>query len=132
LISVVFLSPLALIPKEYSQALMIPLMVHWFQYIGLHVVLINNKYSAGHSKTQLNSELGKFAASGAICVTIFFFFGTQISAAASTSDCYKTFVGLMLGLGLVHCLQEAFLWRFQDPVLRQELLAFANSWFIKR
>lgn len=128
IISLAFLSPLALIPKNYSQALMIPLLVHWFQYIGLNAVLINNKYSAGHSKTQLNSQLVRFAASGVIYVTIFFFFGTQIAVTASTSyNCYKTFVALMLGLGLVHCLQEGFLWRFRDPVLRQELLAHLKA-----
>jgi hypothetical protein len=117
LISITVLSPLALVSKDFNQAILIPLIVHWAQYVGLNVFYILNRYSSSpDSKAQLRGQLAYLIIPGTICVAIFFYLGTQVTTPLAT--------GLIFGIGFVHYIQDAFLWRFRDPVLRQELLVF--------
>lgn len=127
LLSVLFLLPLA-IGRDFNEALLVPLVLHWFQYIGLNLYLIKRKY-AGANRDLLVFKIEpafQFVAVGTIFTL--FFLGLGVWA---NLHCHgwqrEALFSLVLSLGMIHYLHDAFLWRFREPFLRQELLAYIKN-----
>lgn len=125
--SLMFFFPLALI-SDYNEALLIPLVMHWLQYIGLNLILTQRKYEkmvAGFSKIAPRSVV---LYCGCAFVALFVLAGL---AAGSPGHCsftaHNAFVGLILGIGMLHYLQDAHLWRFKNPVIRKSLLPYLKG-----
>jgi hypothetical protein len=120
--------PLAFLGKSFDDGYLIPLTVHWFQYIGLNYILVKNKYS-GTADQLGNLPLAKpFILFFAICLAfVAINFGLSYTERSQilVTDWERSIVlGLILGLGLVHYFLDAFLWRFREPYQRQAILPY--------
>jgi len=127
-LSVLCLWPMAFVVNSFAEGYLIPVTVHWSQYLILNYVLVKNKYSEEQLKNICIPRPLLLLFS--VCVTLlainlFLQFGFD----ALTK--HKLFLGicfgLMNGIGLVHFFQDAFLWRFRDPYLRQAILPHLMS-----
>jgi len=124
LLSVLFLVPLA-IGRDFNEALLAPLVLHWFQYIGLNLSIIQKKYQGSNRKMLILNvhPLLQFVVIGIIFTLLFLSVGVWASLQCHGWQKDALF-GVVLSLGMIHYLHDAFLWRFREPFLRKELLNY--------
>lgn len=124
-LSTLSLWPLAFLGRSFEDGYLIPITVHWFQYIGLNYVLVRNKY-----KTE---ELGQLPIAKPVAMFVVLCLGVvAVNFSLSASQGIFTngsiwkgvIVGTILGLGNVHYFLDAFLWRFREPYQRQAILPY--------
>jgi hypothetical protein len=127
LLSVLFLVPLA-IGRDFNEALLIPLVLHWFQYIGLNLSIIKKKYQGTNRKMLILNlhPLLQFVVIGTLFTLLFLTVGVCASLQCHGWQKDALF-GLVLSLGMIHYLHDAFLWRFREPFLRRELLTYIKG-----
>jgi hypothetical protein len=130
--SMISLAPLAFLGNTFAEGYMIPITVHWFQYIAINYVLVQNKYNVKERASNL--PLANF--SFAHPMTLFFILCLgivvvtfTISGAKAMSICAQPLTqailaGTILGLGNVHYFLDAFLWKFREPYQRQAILPY--------
>jgi len=130
-VSLLFLAPLAFWGKSYEEGIMIPLVMHWAQYLGLNWILACRKQKGsveehGHTSKLLVYGIGiacLFMTIG--CVGAL---GYEYGAFGQYGKAvYDLVFGVILAFSFVHYLQDAFVWKFSEPVLRQEILAYLKE-----
>ncbi len=127
LFSVFCMAPAAFIGKDYAQAFIIPLTVHWFQYLAINYVLVNRKYSHQSNLSQnlpVSHPLLLFLAVCGITLAVVFIVTVISHQCSPGTIMYNLFGGFVMAIGLIHYFLDAFLWRFRDPFLRQTVLPF--------
>lgn len=124
--SMLCLWPMAFIGHSFYDGYIIPITVHWFQYILINYVLVNNKYST--------DRIANLPVSHPI--TLFFLFCAGIMLFVLSLSLAKDIgifnqawqqtllIGAIFGLGNVHYFLDAFLWRFREPYQRQAILPY--------
>jgi hypothetical protein len=126
--SVLFLTPLAFIGRDFTEAYVIPQVVHWFQYLGINYILVSRKYATEHkANLPWGHPIALFAAT-----CLIFFLGIEtisyfLQVTKGDSRIFPLFVGLSFGLGFCHYFQDSFIWRFRDPYLRSTVLPFVKG-----
>jgi len=130
IVSVGFFLPLALLPPLFArsayQCLLIPLVLHWFQYIGLNYVLVKRKYASDEVK---NLPVGRpLALLSSVCVIMVVTVLTMNMVSLSDNGLAlwhrKALVGAVFGLSLVHYYLDAFIWRFREAYQRESILPY--------
>jgi hypothetical protein len=124
LLSLVFLTPLALCGTKFYEALLVPLVMHWFQYIGLNFCLASRK-----GRKEDSRMLGVWAMIlTGLCFCVIML-GSGIGALQFTTTTLlgRILVGFGMALTLLHYAQDAFLWRFKNSVMRERLLHFLKG-----
>lgn len=125
--SVLAFLPFAFIGKEFSDSFLIPVTIHWFQYIGLNFMLVKNKYGAGQAQVV---DLPNFSPMVLFFITCTVFvvilMALNIAPTLPHMDplAIKVFTGIYLGLANIHYLLDAFLWRFREAHVRQSILPY--------
>lgn len=130
-VSLLFLAPLAFLGKSYEEGIMIPLVMHWAQYLGLNWILACRRQN---DSTEKSGHIAKLL----LCCTgiAFFVMGCGYGVAYGYvhgafgqfgKAVYDLVFGVILALSFVHYLQDAFIWKFSEPVLRQEILAYLKE-----
>jgi hypothetical protein len=127
--SILSLVPFAFIGRGFEDAFIIPVAIHWFQYIGLNFMLVKVKYGADESDNRMDLPADKpltlyFAA----CV-VFLTITLLIAIAASTikDQLWLAILGgIGVGLGNTHYFLDAFLWRFRGSHQRETILPYLN------
>jgi hypothetical protein len=128
--SVLCLTPLAFIGKDFSEAYVIPNVVHWFQYLGINYMLVSRKYS---TETEYRGNLPGFhplLMFVGMCLVLFLIMETIscfVMITRGSEFLFPLFVGLSFGFGFCHYFQDSFIWRFRDPFLRQTVLPFVKG-----
>lgn len=124
--SAFFFWPMAWLGTNPYSALVIPLMMHWIQYIGLNYKLVQRKYSAeGTDSLPFKRPILLLTV---VCVMMTAFV-TALSAMQAVNMGFddtqkKLLYGFVIGLSLVHYYLDAFLWRFREPFQRQSILPY--------
>ena len=125
LFSLVSLAPIAFLGKSFEDGYLIPITVHWFQYIALNYVLVKNKYrSEQASNLPPMPPLVLFAA---MCTAVtVLMLGISFAKVTFAADplMQRVLMGVVLGMGNVHYFLDAFLWRFREPYQRQAILPY--------
>ncbi|MBY0359386.1 MAG: hypothetical protein K2W82_15395 [Candidatus Obscuribacterales bacterium] len=125
LMSVLYLAPFAWLGQDYFQALFIPLIIHWMQYIGLNYSLVAEKYK--DERLQLLPTVRPVLLFSAISL-LFVLFLTAFSLLGNTvaedSVLRKILVGAVLGFGMVHYYLDGRIWRFREAYARENMLPY--------
>lgn len=129
LISILCMVPFAFLGKNFGEAWVIPVTLHWFQYIGLNYALVKSKYSVNRSDLPQVPPLLLFFAT----CTMFFLIALFIFQVAGTiygakSNMSEILMGVWLGLTSCHYFLDAFLWRFREAHARQSILPHLMSY----
>jgi hypothetical protein len=126
-LAIFFFAPFALIGKGYTDAILVSNIMHWCQYIGLMYALSFRKYK----KDQLKDlpwprPLIIFVLMGAAMVALLMGIRTAIGPISLESSPWtiKALLGFVLGMGMIHYWQDAFMWRFREPFYRETVLTF--------
>lgn len=125
LMSVFYLVPFALLGKDYFEALFIPLILHWMQYVGLNYYLVGEKYKEERLSLLPSAKpIPLF-----LCSSMFFVIlltGLVLVGNAVGDDLIvrKVLVGVTLGLGMVHYYLDGRIWRFREAYARENILPF--------
>lgn len=125
LMCVSYLIPFAFLSDNYDYALMVPLIVHWCQYIGINYVVVQRKY--GPDKVDhlpMKNPMVFYAVAGfsLVATVLALYLGEQ--ATSQTPTLKYTLRGMILGLGMVHYYLDGFIWRFRDQFPREAMLPY--------
>lgn len=125
LLCIAYLIPFAFLGKDYDDALMIPLVIHWCQYIGINYVVARRKYEDGHTEDlPAKHPLGLYALSGfglVSVIAVLTYFQKSYGDNALPGQILR---GAILGMGMVHYYLDGFIWRFRDKFPRDAMLPF--------
>lgn len=125
LLCITYLLPFGFIGKSYDDALLIPLVVHWCQYIGINLVVARRKYEDGVGdrlplqKPVLVYALAGFSLIGMITVLAYF---QRIQGDNTTAG--NLLRGVILGFGMVHYYLDGHIWRFRNKFPREAMLPY--------
>lgn len=133
MISILSLLPFAFLGKNFAEAWIIPVTVHWFQYIGLNYALVKSKYAKTgeliHDLPKWMSPLVLFSITCAFCFGIAIaIFGVASTIYGANGYITKVLTGVWLGITACHYFLDAFLWRFREPFNRQSILPHLLSY----
>ncbi|MBX9721912.1 MAG: hypothetical protein K2X81_10995 [Candidatus Obscuribacterales bacterium] len=125
LVCVASFIPFGFLGKDYNAAAMIPLVVHWCQYIGLNYIVAERKYQEGQiDKLPVKRPIMLYLASGAFLVTIVTIMKFIDDSQGQNSILGNIIKGSVLGFSMVHYYQDGFLWRFRDKFPREAMLPY--------
>jgi hypothetical protein len=124
-VSVISFMPFAFFGKNYGDAILIPVTIHWCQYLGLNFHLVKNKYND-------ESQAGNLPAHSAVlllllaCVSVMgiwfvFKFGSVFLGHGLIPSILG---GVVMGISNTHFMLDAFLWRFRDSFVRESTLPY--------
>ncbi len=126
-VAMVMWIPLLIGPLTFFVAIILPLTVHWCQYIGLNWFLVKNKYQA--PTTRDNLPLRRFAPLllfVMVCSAqaIFLVTAGKSSSFAASPEVVTFLEALIIGFSMCHYFQDSVIWRFRDPFPREHILPF--------
>lgn len=125
LVGVLYYVPLIFPWERIETALLIPGTMHWFQYIGLNVILAKQKYKSEERKSDI--PCGALILMTALCVgsTLLFVLtrGTQLTFELNSTP-FLLLLGVYFGLSNVHYYQDAFFWRFREKFQRESIMPY--------
>ncbi len=132
LISLLCMVPFAFLGKDFAEAWIIPVTLHWFQYIGLNYALVKSKYSINQPGARYLSQVPPlllfFVTCSCFFLTAFLIFQTAATIYGAKSDISEFLTGFWLGLTSCHYFLDAFLWRFREPHARESILPHLMSY----
>ncbi len=126
------LSVLAWVPgalvSNYFVAFLIPLTIHWFQFLGMNAILVERKAacttcSATDSRRSLFRPAGILFGVCFIYLSMFVFIDFLCHSPVSVylrGIC----LGVLAGLSMCHYMLDTFIWRFQDEYQQQHILPY--------
>lgn len=122
--------PLLAGPANFYLAVFLPLMVHWCQYIGLNWKLMNSKYNVAENRANVMG--GKFPPmwTFAIFCTVYvgaIYLSAQVQETSPNPRLVHTLQTIVMALGMAHYFQDAFIWRFREPFLRETVLPYVRG-----
>lgn len=125
LVSVIYFVPYIFPGQKLETVALIPGTMHWFQYIGLNIILINHKYAGAERKSDI--PCGATVLMAALCIGSAVFFlcnrGVQLSFPTHSLN-WSILLGVYFGLANVHYFQDAFFWRFREQFQRDSIMPF--------
>jgi hypothetical protein len=125
LLSVLYFVPYIFPWQTIETVALIPGTMHWFQYIGLNMILVKQKYNETDRKSDI--PCGAIALMTVLCVgsTLFFLFsrGMQQNFAVDSFN-WRLLLGVYFGLANVHYFQDAFFWKFREQFQRESIMPF--------
>jgi hypothetical protein len=126
MISILILYPLAYFSNKFEYAFLAPLVVHWFQYIGLNIMLVKNKYSDSERVENIPMKRPMFmftiACLSLVVIIGIFAFGAKCEILNSWQR--QLLAGFLIGISSVHFYLDAFIWRFREQYQREAVLPF--------
>ena len=126
LVCVSYLIPFAFLGKNYDDALMIPLIVHWCQYIGINYIVAQRKYENGERVENLPMQkpVMLYAVSGFTLVAFVAILTYLQKEQGESTLPGQLLKGALLGFGMVHYYLDGFIWRFRDKFPREAMLPY--------
>lgn len=119
-ISVLFFLPFTFVETDYNKCLIAPLVIHWFQYIIVNWMLFSRRSTEVQSP-KIQEVIG---ISAMIMLLVILSGAVAIHLAGLESPTVILLSGFIIGLTLIHYLQDAFLWRLRDPVIKKRIIPY--------
>ncbi|MBX9947781.1 MAG: hypothetical protein K2Y39_01330 [Candidatus Obscuribacterales bacterium] len=125
--------PCAYLGNKPEDCLLIPLTMHWFQYIGLNYMLVRNKYvesqeNISNLPVPKVSPILLFMVTGAVGMGILAFIKVGMHMKGANPLVIQVLAGTYMGIANLHYLHDAFLWRFREEHARKTILPFLMSY----
>ena len=130
MVSVLSLAPFAFLGKSFDDAFVIPVTIHWFQYIGLNYMLVRYKYSSeeeGENRANLPNDnpMMLFFLMGALLLGMGLGLNLLKNSGLLESEILVSIIGgIVIGLANTHYFLDAFMWRFREDYQRNTILPF--------
>ncbi|MGD9684881.1 MAG: hypothetical protein AB7W16_27255 [Candidatus Obscuribacterales bacterium] len=122
-VSVTFLLPFAWLGDNYNNGLIAPLVMHWFQYVYINWLLVRRRQTE-----RAGTTIASLVAIATITMIAVLSLGLNATLhPGSNSRELYLISGAVIGLSLIHYLQDSWLWRFRDPFIRERVLPFLKS-----
>jgi hypothetical protein len=128
-LSIYFFAPFAFLGKSFLDAILIANIMHWAQYIGIMFVLVLRKYK--------DEQLKNLPLSHPILLFFLMGFGglalLEIGRVAPANIIHSSpfvtqcVLSVVLGFGMVHYFQDAFMWRFREQYYRETVLSYLRQ-----
>lgn len=126
LISVACFIPFGLLGKGFDDAFIIPVTIHWFQYIGLNYMLVKNKY-VDDQIANLPAKSPRALFFGICTVALMIGVGLLLwkqSGTLGKGAAFNIVGGLVFALANIHYYLDAFIWRFREEYQRKAVLPY--------
>lgn len=125
LLCVTYLIPFAFLGHDYDDAIMIPLVVHWCQYIGINYIVAKRKYqNEREDNLPFKHPLVLYLGSGFTLVALILLLSYFQKANGDAAFAGKLLRGAILGMGMVHYYLDGFIWRFREKFPREAMLPY--------
>ncbi|MBX9666416.1 MAG: hypothetical protein K2X93_02310 [Candidatus Obscuribacterales bacterium] len=128
LISVIYYVPFILPGQKIETVYLIPGTMHWFQYIGLNLILVKHKYDDQERKHDI--PCGAYMLMTALCLGSLLIFlatrGFQQDFSVESLP-FRVLMGIFVGLSNIHYYQDAFFWRFREKYQRDSIMPYLMS-----
>lgn len=132
ILSITMMIPFAFVGKTFSEAWVIPVTVHWFQYIGLNYAMVKKKYGDDSPLKQDLPKISPMVLFFATCIGLFvaavLIMPVGTAVFKSNPLMVKMLTGIWLGVTACHYFLDAFLWRFREAHARQSILPHLMSY----
>lgn len=119
--------------NNFFLAFLIPLTIHWFQFIGMNAILVERKAAAysssdtGSRKSVLNLSPAVTLLAVCFVYMAMFVFIDYICHAPVSIYLKGLCVGILAGLAMCHYMLDTFIWRFQDDYPKEHILPYITS-----
>ncbi len=129
-LSVLAFLPFAFFGKQFDDSFLIPVTMHWFNYIGLNYMLVRNKYASGETSEENRINLPKFSPLALFFITCgmgvltLAIIKSTVHMQGASPLMTQIIAGVYLGTANSHYLLDAFLWRFREEHARKTILPF--------
>lgn len=134
ILSVLYFVPLVVYGKAWQLGLLIPVTLHWFQYIGLNLLLVKRKYAMGssfwlgESLAGTNDSSRFYYRTFAICSFVFVAVSLVLAYVTQLTDAHPSVAlacnSVLTALIFVHYTHDAFIWRFRESFNRASILPY--------
>lgn len=125
LLCMVYLLPFAFLGKNYGDAILIPLVVHWCQYIGINWILAERKYSGELTRNlPISKPMLLMTVVGIALIAVSMSLGLTASFTEEDNMVKRLCVGIVLGLGMMHYYMDGYIWKFRDQFPRETMLPY--------
>lgn len=129
-ISVLAWVPAAFVTNFFN-AFLLPLTIHWFQFIGFNSVLVERKAKADRS-SHPESTKPAFPPAATLLTMSFTYMALFIAidwACHSNMAVLMKVIGLgiLAGLSMCHYMLDTFIWRFQDEYPKKNIVPYICS-----
>lgn len=130
LVAVLYYVPFTFPWQRIEIVYLIPGTMHWFQYIGLNLILVKEKYGTEERKNDI--PCGAWLLTAILCIgsTLFFLLNLGVQQEGllhgyeKGSLLFQTLLGVYVGLSNVHYFQDAFFWRFREKFQRESIMPY--------
>ncbi len=128
LVGVLYYVPFIFPGQRFETAYLIPGTMHWFQYIGLNLILVKHKYDDQERKNDI--PCGANLLMTILCVgSLFIVLATRGYQQEFSMDSvmFRVLTGIYVGLSNIHYYQDAFFWRFREKHQRDSIMPYLMS-----
>ena len=123
LVAVLFLLPTAFWGSSYQLAILVPSFLHWMQYIGVNLVLVERKYEDAVQTENLPFNRPMLLFLGFCTLLVAVQFGS-ITYGSMLAEQRNFWSAMYMGLGMVHYALDGCIWKFREPFNRKNILPF--------
>lgn len=123
--SALYFVPFVMPGQRIETLWLIPGTMHWFQYIGLNVILVKEKYKDPNRRADI--PCGALVLMALLCIGSALFFVANRAYALNfdiNSEQFRLLIGVYFGLANVHYYQDAFFWRFREKFQRESIMPY--------
>jgi hypothetical protein len=124
-VSVLYFAPFIFPGQRLETMFLIPGTMHWFQYIGLNLILVKEKYNDEERKSDI--PCGALPLMATLCIGSALFFVLSRGYQQTfdlMSPPFLALLGVYFGLSNVHYYQDAFFWRFREKFQRESIMPY--------
>jgi hypothetical protein len=120
--------PVAFMGKDFFAPFLVPLMIHWIQFIGMNIYLTKRKYVEQKVCGLPGSHPLAFLLIFCLAYTLVYVALQRIADPSAGSEYWRTIaLGLTMGLGMCHYFLDTYIWRFDQQFQKEAFLSYLQK-----
>ena len=128
LIGMLSMIPVAFLGQDFFAPFVIPLMIHWIQFIGLNIYLVRRKYRTDCRADLPGTNPLLMLLSFCACYTLALVFIQRYADPTAGQEWWRTLaLGTVMGLGMCHYFLDTYIWRFDQEFQKEAFMGYLNS-----
>lgn len=126
IVSVLSMAPVAFFGKSYYNAFLLPLALHWFQFIGFNAHIVRNKYVGEKAERLPFGSPSALFFGTCVCFMLISVSLQAVSSGGIFSNVWVGYIGIgiVFGLAACHYILDTFLWRFNEPFQQEQTIPY--------
>lgn len=120
--------PVAFLGQDFFSPFVVPLMIHWIQFIGLNIFLVRRKYAQSQLHHLPGSRPVLFLLTFCLAYMLVYVLVQKIGDTTAGQQWWRTAaLGTTMGLGMCHYFLDTYIWRFDEPFQKKAFLPYLQS-----